>query len=60
MMEQKTNVSFKWHDQTFKGQVEREYQNAFLINVIEPYDKEIVEKYANRVVVSKKVCRSIE
>ena len=59
-MEAKENVIFKWHEQTFKGQVEREYQNAFLINVIEPYDKEIAEKFATRVVVSKKACRNID
>lgn len=58
-MEVKANVRFTWHEQTFKGQVEREYQNALLINVLEPYDEELAEKFANRVVVSKKACELI-
>lgn len=58
-METKPNVRFTWRDQTFKGQIEREYQNALLINVLEPYDEEIAEKFANRMVVSKKACEVI-
>lgn len=55
-MEIKANVVFKWHDRAYSGWIEQEYQNSYLINVIDPQDEEIEEKYANRMVVSKKHC----
>lgn len=55
-MEMKANVIFKWQEQSFKGWVEQEYQNSYLINVLEPFNEEISEKYAGRMVVSKRHC----
>lgn len=55
-MEMKANVIFKWQEESFTGWVEQEYQNSYLINVLEPQNEEITEKYANRMVVSKKQC----
>lgn len=55
-MEVKANVIFKWQEESYTGWVEQEYQNSYLINVLEPKNEEISEKYANRMVVSKKQC----
>ena len=55
-MEMKANVIFKWQEQSFKGWVEQENQNSYLINVLEPFNEEISEKYSGRMVVSKKHC----
>lgn len=55
----KANVIFKWKDQSFKGWIEQEYQNSFLINVLEPSTSEIKDKFANRLIISKKQCKAI-
>ncbi|KAF1304757.1 MULTISPECIES: hypothetical protein [Enterococcus] len=49
-------VTFKWKHRLFKGRIEKEYENSFLINVAEPSCEEITEKFANRLIVSKKDC----
>lgn len=59
-MEMKADVVFEWNHRSYSGQIEREYQNSYLINVTEPQDPVILEKYANRLVVSKKHCQLAE
>ena len=54
-MEQASNIIFKWQNKQFYGWVEKEYQNSFLINVTNP-NKELITKYAQRIIISKKVC----
>lgn len=54
-MEQASNIIFKWQNEQFYGWVEKEYQNSFLINVTNP-NKELITKYAKRIIISKKVC----
>ncbi|MFV0558557.1 MAG: DUF2187 domain-containing protein [Enterococcus sp.] len=53
----KANVIFNWQNQSFQGWIEHEYQNSFLINVLEPTCEELTEKYANRLIISKKACQ---
>ncbi|MGX7351144.1 hypothetical protein RU97_GL000144 [Enterococcus canis] len=55
-METKT-VSFSWEDQEYQGIIEKEYENAYLLEVIAPSD-EMYEKFTNRMIVSKKECRA--
>lgn len=57
-MEQASNIIFKWQNKQFYGWVEKEYQNSFLINVTNP-NKELITKYAKRIIISKKVCERL-
>ncbi|RST98721.1 DUF2187 domain-containing protein [Vagococcus vulneris] len=53
MTEMKT--VFKWQNEEFKGTIEKEYENSFLISVSNP-NEELRDKYLNRIVISKKEC----
>lgn len=55
-MTTKADIEFQWNQRSYTGWIEREYQNSYLINVLEPQDPEIEEKYANRMIISKKHC----
>lgn len=54
-MGQKTNIQFVWENMEFDGQIEKEYENSYLVTVTNPSD-EIRTKYNNRMVISKKKC----
>ncbi len=56
---EKATVIFEWEQAFFKGMVEKEYENSFLINVSEPSCSEIKEKFANRMIISKKNCEIV-
>ncbi|OJG70534.1 hypothetical protein RV11_GL001073 [Enterococcus phoeniculicola] len=49
-------VFFIWEDKEFEGVIEKEYEYSFLISVHNPTE-DMVTKYTNRMIVSKKVCR---
>lgn len=52
-MEINSTVTFDWQGSKFEGTIEKEYENAVLISVINP-SLEIKDKYLGRLVVSKK------
>ncbi|KAF1297713.1 DUF2187 domain-containing protein [Enterococcus sp. JM4C] len=55
-MNNQETVFFIWEDEEYEGVVEKEYEYSFLISVHNPTD-DMVAKYTNRMIVSKKVCR---
>ncbi|MBM7707978.1 DUF2187 domain-containing protein [Enterococcus lemanii] len=57
-MEAQTKVIFKWNNYTYFGIIEREYENSVLVQVNEP-SAEMMEKYNGRMVISKKICESV-
>ncbi|MHC5267996.1 DUF2187 domain-containing protein [Enterococcus sp. LJL98] len=57
-IELQTNVTFTWEEIRLFGAIEKEYENSFLIQIIDP-SKDIMEKYNGRMVVSKKICEMI-
>lgn len=58
-MEIESKVIFEWQGAEFEGLIEKEYENAVLIEVSNP-DEELSEKYLGRVVVSKKLVKPIQ
>ncbi|MGM0124409.1 hypothetical protein IGI37_001786 [Enterococcus sp. AZ194] len=50
-------IHFVWEDNEYEGIIEKEYEYSFLIHVHNP-TAEMVAKYTNRMIVSKKVCRT--
>ncbi|MDN6639642.1 MAG: DUF2187 domain-containing protein [Tetragenococcus sp.] len=55
-MAESTTVTFTWENITLTGQVEKEYENSFLVSIDNP-TKEIADSYNGRMVVSKKDCK---
>lgn len=52
-METTSKVLFDWQGSQFEGTIEKEYENAVLIKVLNP-NIELQDKYLGRIVVSKK------
>ncbi|HLQ40787.1 MAG TPA: DUF2187 domain-containing protein [Tetragenococcus sp.] len=52
-MGEEAKVSFVWENTTLFGQIEKEYENSFLVKIDEP-TKEIMDSFNGRMIVSKK------
>lgn len=52
-MEEHAAVSFIWENMTLTGQIEKEYENSYLIKIDHP-NKEIMDNFNGRMIVSKK------
>ncbi|AOF48953.1 hypothetical protein [Tetragenococcus halophilus] len=55
-MVENTTVTFEWENTTLSGQVSKEYENSYLVEIDNP-TKEIADSYNGRMVVSKKACK---
>jgi hypothetical protein len=53
-----STVNFTWEGKVYTGKVEREYENSVLVQVKEP-SEEMLEKFNNRMIISKKQCQQI-
>lgn len=58
-MAQERRISFRWEKSNYMGYVEKEYENAYLVVVSDP-SPDMVEKYTNRMIISKKSCQETE
>jgi len=56
-LEINTTVSFDWRGSQFEGIIEKEYENSYLIEVLNP-STEITDKYLGRLIISKKSVKS--
>ncbi|WP_086313456.1 hypothetical protein A5821_000959 [Enterococcus sp. 7F3_DIV0205] len=58
-MTQEKRISFSWDKSSYQGYVEKEYENAYLVVVSDP-SPDMEEKYTNRMVISKKDCKTTD
>ncbi len=56
LLEINGKVNFDWQGSQFEGIIEKEYENAVLVTVVNP-TSELKDKYLSRLVVSKKICQ---
>ncbi|AQP53433.1 DUF2187 domain-containing protein [Vagococcus penaei] len=51
-----SKILFKWQNEEFEGNIEKEYDHSYLISVANP-NEELRDKYLSRIVISKKACQ---
>lgn len=56
---QKKQIKFDWEKEHYTGYVEKEYENAYLVVVLNP-SSDMKDKYTDRMIISKKKCHEIE
>lgn len=56
--DRRKKINFDWEKENYLGYIEKEYNNSYLIIVINP-SPIMEEKYTNRMIISKKNVRQL-